>query len=66
MVISKPTGLLGDINADGSVDVDDMNICISIILGANNDPDAKALADLNADGAVDINDVNALINLILQ
>ena len=62
----NPVALRGDLNDDGKVDVDDLNICISIILGANNDPDAKALADLNADGAVDINDVNALINIILQ
>ncbi|MBR6285220.1 MAG: BspA family leucine-rich repeat surface protein [Muribaculaceae bacterium] len=59
------THKLGDLNSDGSVDVSDVNICINIILGSNNDPVATALADLNGDGTVDISDVNALINIIL-
>ena len=62
-LVSKKTG---DINGDGTVDVADMNICINIILGTNNDPAATALADLNGDRTVDISDVNALINIILS
>ena len=57
--------LIGDLNKDGVVDIDDVNICINIILGTNNDPVATALADLNGDNSADIADVNAIINIIL-
>ena len=57
--------VVGDLNDDGAVDIADVNICINIILGSNNDPIAAALADLNGDRTVDISDVNALINIIL-
>lgn len=57
--------VLGDLNGDDTVDIADVNICINIILGTNNDPVATALADLNGDNSVDIADVNAIINIIL-
>ena len=57
--------MVGDLNGDDAVDIADVNICINIILGTNNDPDATALTDLNGDGTVDISDVNAIINIIL-
>ncbi|MBR6283360.1 MAG: glycoside hydrolase family 16 protein [Muribaculaceae bacterium] len=55
-------GVRGDLNDDGIVDIDDVNIAINIILGntAHN-----AAADLNGDGAVDVDDMNALINIVL-
>ncbi len=55
----------GDINGDGTVDVADVNICINVIMGSNDDPVARELADINGDGTVDISDVNAIINNIL-
>ena len=56
----------GDLNGDGAVDVEDMNICINVILGTNNDPSVKALADLTGDGSVDVGDLNEIINIILD
>ena len=62
----EPQHQIGDVDGDDAVDIADVNICINIILGSNNDPDATTLADLNGDGTVDISDVNALINIILS
>ncbi|MBQ7691536.1 MAG: hypothetical protein IJT30_10175 [Muribaculaceae bacterium] len=66
VTISKPDdNVRGDINASGNVDIDDLNICINIILGtaeANNYP---GKADVNNSGIVDIDDLNIIINIIL-
>ncbi|MBR1803385.1 MAG: dockerin type I repeat-containing protein, partial [Muribaculaceae bacterium] len=56
----------GDLNGDGKVDVEDVNIAINVILGLNTDKGVKAKADLNNDGKVDVEDVNAIINIILK
>lgn len=61
----QPTTILGDLNDDGVVDIDDLNIAINIILKKDNDAQHSAQADIDGDGAVDISDVNAIINLIL-
>ncbi|MBQ7691693.1 MAG: glycosyl hydrolase 53 family protein [Muribaculaceae bacterium] len=55
----------GDLNGDSSIDVDDLNMLINVILNKEQNPDVKALADLNGDGTVDIDDMNRLINLML-
>lgn len=59
--LAKPV-LTGDLNADGMVDVKDVNMMVNHILGLA----TVEGADLNADGTVDTNDVTELINLILQ
>ena len=53
---------LGDLNADGAVDVADVTVLINIVLNADT---SNSEADINADGTIDIADVTALINLIL-
>ena len=58
-------GLLGDINADGEVDVDDVNFCIYIILGKKSAADYPGNADVDDSGEVDVDDVNIIINIIL-
>ena len=55
----------GDVNLDGSVDVEDVNIVINIILEQDTDFDHFARADLDDNGVVDISDLNMLINTIL-
>ena len=55
--------LAGDLNGDGWVDVEDVNMLINIVLGEL--PETSG-ADLTGDGAADVADVNALINLVLN
>lgn len=56
----------GDVNADGLIDVDDLNIVINIILGNDEAGNYSGRADLNGDGKVDIADANDLINIVLD
>ena len=58
--------IIGDVNADGIVDVEDVNAVINIALGFNKPGDFKGKADLNEDGLFDVEDVNMIINIILS
>ena len=74
------TDLRGDVNRDGVVDIDDLNICIDELFNFRSQVDDEYFegdniwqgatflraADLNSDGMVDITDVNAVINKILH
>ena len=53
--------LPGDVNADGSVNIADINALIGAILNGNR----SAIYDVNEDGSVNITDINAIINWIL-
>ncbi|MBR6283082.1 MAG: dockerin type I repeat-containing protein [Muribaculaceae bacterium] len=53
-----------DVNGDGMVDVEDVNIAISHMLG--NDVSTIFYADVNGDGVVDITDVNIVIGAMLE
>ncbi|MBQ7691898.1 MAG: leucine-rich repeat protein [Muribaculaceae bacterium] len=53
----------GDLNGDSTLDIDDLNIVVNMVLGVDTVSDA---ADLNGDGIVDVTDVNELINAILN
>ena len=63
--IKITSGLVGDVNGDGEVNIADVNALTNIILGADADDAMMERADVNADGEVNIADVNALINIIL-
>ncbi|MFH1442314.1 MAG: S8 family serine peptidase [Candidatus Omnitrophota bacterium] len=54
----------GDINADGRVDVVDVQIIVNIILGIVENPDKKA--DVNGDGFMDVLDLQMIVNIILE
>ena len=54
--------LLGDINADEIVNIQDIILLINMVLNQN----PQDIADLNSDGNVDILDVVLLVNMILQ
>lgn len=56
----------GDVNNDGVVDINDMNLLINVVLGKDSADTFDGRADVNNDGTVDINDLNILINLILS
>jgi len=55
------TGMLGDINEDGTLDILDVVSMVNIILG--NSPTSSA-ADMNGDGIINILDVISLVNSI--
>lgn len=58
--------LKGDVNNDGSVNISDINVIVSIILGARVDSETLLRADVNEDGTVNISDINLLLSIILN
>lgn len=58
--VKQPTK--GDVDGEGSVDIDDLNIIINMMLGKAS---KTAAADLTGDGNVDVDDVNMILNIIL-
>ena len=60
------TQVLGDINQDGTINIQDIVVMIGGILSTIElDNNQLALADLNQDGTLDILDIVVTINLIL-
>ena len=57
---------MGDLNQDGSINVQDIILTINIILGAPPSDYEICSGDLNEDGVIDILDIILLINLILS
>lgn len=60
--IENQGSIIGDINADGKVDVSDVTELINMILGSQ---PLSPKADINNDGITNVSDVTALINIIL-
>ncbi|MBQ7689656.1 MAG: leucine-rich repeat protein [Muribaculaceae bacterium] len=56
-------GTRGDLTGDNTVDVDDLNLVINMMLHKANE---TAAADLNHDGSVDVDDLNTIINIMLR
>ncbi len=56
--------IIGDVNADGSVDIGDIVMVISVMTGAETDADIMARADVNGDGAADIGDIVSIISIM--
>ena len=56
----------GDVNADGSVDVTDINCIVKVLLGDEKADAYGNRADVNGDGAVDITDINTLVAKLLN
>ena len=61
----EQTGIAGDLNGDGKVDIDDVNLAVNLVL-ENISPDSIAgNPDVDGSGTTDIEDINAIINIIL-
>ncbi len=60
----EESGVEGDINGDGTVDVSDVTALINKILGTSDYTDE--VCDINGDGEINVSDVTQLINQILQ
>lgn len=67
LVIAKKgaAAIKGDVNADGVVDVDDVNAVIAIMLGKAAASDYDGDANVDGEGIVDVDDVNAIIAIML-
>ena len=62
----EKTNLLGDVNSDGGITIDDVTATVSIILGKADEEWKKDNADMDGDGEITIADVTALVNTILE
>jgi hypothetical protein len=58
-----PAGVKGDLNDDGTVDVQDLGLVVKMILGTMAKTSA---ADINGDGDVDVQDLGAIVKIILN
>jgi uncharacterized protein YjdB len=56
----------GDVNADGTVDVEDVVAIVNQILGSPSDNFNISASDINGDGQIDVEDVVATVNIILS
>ncbi len=56
----------GDINADGDINVADVNVLIGVVLGDDYADEVIARSDVNGDGEINIADVTYLIDLVLS
>lgn len=63
---SLAPGLIGDVNEDGEVDINDVTDLIRFVLTGDSTGINLANADLFADGKIDIDDVTALISRVLK
>ena len=57
--------MLGDVNDDGDIDVNDLTMIIAYILGVEPEGMIVEAADMDVDGKVDVVDVTTLIGFIL-
>ena len=67
VIIGKlaPTVVLGDVNEDGFIDINDVTAMIDYVLGKPVSPFNILNADVVDDDTIDINDVTELINYVL-
>jgi len=61
--IAEGSGVQGDVNNDGSLDVLDVVLVVNMILGTES---FNYTADINSDGLINVQDIISLINLILD
>ncbi len=58
--------LIGDVNADGLVNISDVVCLVSYVLGENPSPFIYDAADVNGDSQINISDVVALVDIVLK
>ena len=59
------SGIKGDVDGNGTVDINDANILINILLGKDTASKYSGRADVDGNGTVDVSDLNAILNIIL-
>ena len=58
--------MAGDVNADGNVNIADINVIIATLLEQTHQSCPMLLADCNADNVINISDINVIISLIIN
>ena len=56
---------MGDVNNDGSVDINDVILTVNHILGSPSDNFHSTFADMDRDETISISDVVMIVNTIL-
>jgi hypothetical protein len=65
--IKGPSNLISkDVNLDGKIDVADIQHCVNVILGMEQDPAIVIRADVNGDASVNASDVEEIMQTILS
>jgi hypothetical protein len=59
--VEAGSGLLGDLDSDGDVDSEDVEICLQVMLGYEQDRGIWLRADLNRDGSINALDLQSLV-----
>ncbi|MCK5218089.1 right-handed parallel beta-helix repeat-containing protein [bacterium] len=54
-----------DLNQDGRTNIQDIQLCVNVILETETDPDIAARADVNGDGSINALDIQEIVNVIL-
>lgn len=57
--------IVGDVDGNGIVDIDDVNALVNIMLDFKTPGDYNGQADITGDGNCDIDDLNEVINIML-
>ena len=57
---------LGDMNDDGKVGLEDIELFIAVLLGLDTDPYHVAAADMNGDGTPDGKDIQPFVSALLS
>lgn len=65
LTVEEATGLKGDVNGDGSVDVADIQAILNNI-AEDATPATAPVADVNEDGSIDVADIQAVLNIIAE
>ena len=63
--IEGGSGVKGDVDGNGTVDISDANLLINIVLGKESASKYNGRADVDGNGIVDVSDINADLNIIL-
>ena len=65
-MVVNPAGIPGDMNQDNAINVQDIILCVSIIIGSTEPTSYQLWAgDLTGDGNINILDVITLVNIII-
>ncbi|HEX9913178.1 MAG TPA: dockerin type I repeat-containing protein, partial [candidate division Zixibacteria bacterium] len=65
-IVEVTSGMCGDVNSDGKVDVADINYLINYLMKGGPPPNSFEACDVNCDGKVSLSDVVYLINYLFK